>query len=168
MNEPMIDTYVMDINSISIKNKRKLEDLSRQRIVFNRRNTLFNLIRNDKDRINDMDCPGVYQIPFHDNDNNTNGNYIEYTACFLKKRIPEHKKDILNKTTNTTLAQCALIADLDVDWSNTKLLCKEQDSRRGRIIETISIFTNRNKTNKPINKLDPTSINNAWKWCSFL
>lgn len=159
-------TYTMDINSIALRYKRKLENISGQRIVFNRTNTLFNLIRNDKDRVNIKECPGVYKIPFYDNDNDTEGNYIGYTSRSIKKRLPEHKKDLLNKTANTTLAQRALITNLDVKWENTILLRKEQNPKRGKIAETISIFNSRNRSNKTINKLDSTTINNAWKWCS--
>lgn len=52
-------TYSMDINSISLKFKKKLEKISGQKIVFNRNNTLFNLIRNDKDKISEVYFPGV-------------------------------------------------------------------------------------------------------------
>lgn len=58
----------MDINSVSLRFRKKLEKISGQKIVFNRNITLFNLIRNDKDKISEMYFPGVYQIPLFDND----------------------------------------------------------------------------------------------------
>lgn len=64
----------------------------------------------------------MYQILIYNNDSNSN---IGYTACFLKKQIPEHMKDITNKAATTALAQRALVSDLEVDWNNTKLLRKE-------------------------------------------
>lgn len=50
-------TYSMDINCISLKFKRKLEKLSGQRIIFNGKNTLFNLITIKTELMKDITLP---------------------------------------------------------------------------------------------------------------
>lgn len=71
----------------------------------------------------------------HDNDNDSNYNYIGYTARSLKKRIPEHIKDIQNKASTTALAQRALISDLEVKWKEAKILIKEHNPTKGGLLK---------------------------------
>lgn len=159
-------TYSIDINDITLKFKKKLEKATGHRITYSRRNTLFNLLRNDKDKLNPNHIPGVHEIPLLDNDTNKTLKYIGYTRRSLNKRLPEHMRDLQNNVTTTALAQKALTNELQVNWNDAKVIHKEHDIKKGRIAELLTIYNKRNDLIKPINKLDPTSINNAWKWCS--
>lgn len=157
--------YSLQINDVTLKFKKKLERITGQKITFNRRNTLFNIIRNDKDKIDPHYFPGVYEIPVYDREAQKNAKYIGYTCRSLRKRIPEHIRDVRNNAPTTSLAQHAMITDLQVEWDNAKLLSKHEDPRKGKIAEALTIYKERNKKVKPINKIDPSTINNAWKWC---
>lgn len=41
-----------------------VREKTKNKIVYNRRNTMFNLLRNDKDSRKCNEFPGVYEIPF--------------------------------------------------------------------------------------------------------
>lgn len=102
-----------------MKYKDKMQKVAERKVVFTRRNTVFNLTRNDKDKRKILDMPGVYQIPI---DTNKEEIYIGSTARSLKKRLQEHRMDQEKERTTTALAQRLGSYDATPKWNDTKLV----------------------------------------------
>lgn len=100
-----------------------------------------------------------------DKETNQHISYIGYTERSLNKKIPEHKRDIENNTSYTALAQRAQISNLKINWNNARIVRKENDPKRRRIAEVLTIFEKKKSDNKLINKIDPSAISNAWRCC---
>lgn len=87
-------------------------------------------------------------------------NYIGYMARIISKRIAEYKKDVNEAKCNTALASRTVSHHVDILWDNTRIV-KQVEPEKEKIVEVTKIY----ETKKGHYVLDPTLINNTWKWC---
>lgn len=105
-----------------------VREKTKNKIVYNRRNTMFNLLRNDKDSRKCNEFPGVYEIPFKYLNTWRDEIYIGYTSHSLQKRLLEHQKDTAENNEKTSLAQWLANFDTVVNWDDAKIVKKIDDS----------------------------------------
>lgn len=90
-----------------LKNLRVVKTITKKRnkkLAAHRDPTLFNLLRNDKDPLQQSEKNGGYRIPTKDAQTQEEAAYIGVTARNLKKGVEEHKKDISQAKLTTVLA----------------------------------------------------------------
>lgn len=76
------------VRNLTVKNDRRL--------AFKRFPTLFNQLRNEKNRIVHRQKSGVYKIPLTNNNTKMDEVYIGVTTRALDKRLTEHRRDVYN------------------------------------------------------------------------
>lgn len=89
----------------SMRGLRTIENIlkkTRVKLAFKRGPTVFQALKNVKDKYYPGQETGVYRIPLHNND--TGSVYIGATRRSLKDRIEEHKRDIKQGKLTAALA----------------------------------------------------------------
>ncbi|XP_067119064.1 uncharacterized protein [Centruroides vittatus] len=76
-------------------------------VVYKRAPSIYKLLRNDKDGIKRNEQPGLYSIPYSNDQLRIDKEYIGVTTRSLSKRIKEHRYDVSKSKCTTTLAKMA-------------------------------------------------------------
>lgn len=84
--------------------KKTLKSTDRSH-TFKRSPTIFNLLRNDKDKRTEEYKSGVYKIPLRNIDDNCTEVYVGATSRNFRERLIEHKSNISKGNFVTALAQ---------------------------------------------------------------
>jgi len=85
------------------------------------------------------ECNVVYSIPCNDCDKS----YIGETSQNLYKRMKQHEYDVKNKKTNTGLASHVKEENHSMNINNVKILDKERNVTKRRVLEAIHIANNK-------------------------
>lgn len=97
-----------------------IEKATGKKLVFARRNTVFNITRNDKDKRDPLQMPGVYEIKIDNRDTNQEEVYIGSTARSIYKRIQEHRADREKEKGSTALAQRLMAFQATPKWEEAR------------------------------------------------
>lgn len=143
---------------------KNLVKINNKGVAYKRYPTLFNQLRNDKDKIERKQKSGVYKIPLRNYDTNVDEVYIGVTTRNLEKRLCEHKKDVCKGRTTTALAMRALEFNIRVDWDKAKVIRPLIRDEHALLAEALEIYTSANKEdlvniNQPMKELP-----GAWKY----
>lgn len=87
-----------------------------RRLTSYRDPTVFNLLRSDKEPIQQQERTRVYRIPIDNIRTQEEASYIGVTVRNLKKRLYEHKENIRQGKLTTALATEAYSEDLNIKW----------------------------------------------------
>lgn len=151
-------------STTTLRNLSKtIERCTGRKLAFERKNTLLNLLHNDKDNTPFINQPGVYKIPLRNLDLNKDEAYIGYTSRNLKTRIKEHKQSLCYHNTTTALTKRFLEYNLDIDWSNTTLLKCIPNKYEGCMYEAIEV-EGRQCGSAAVSGGDPALMPSAWGW----
>lgn len=102
--------------------------------------TVFNLLRNNKDPLNQMERSGVYKILTKDLNTGKESAYVGVTTRSEAKRVEEHKNDIAKGKLTTSLAIEAYDKDLSINWEQTKVIRQIIPRTQPIIAESIEII----------------------------
>lgn len=135
-----IPYHLKNVNIVkkTIKNKNKC-------IATKRNPTVFNILRNEKDRLKDWERSGVYKIPINDLQHNKETAYVGVTVRPLAKRINEHKNDIKTAKMSTSLAQEAYDNNIEILWNEAKIIKPIPPHTQPTIVESLEITRRKSK-----------------------
>lgn len=145
--------------------KKMIEEATGRKLVFSRRNTVFNITRNDKDRRNPSRLPGVYEIKIDNRDTGCSEVYIGSTARSIGRRIQEHRADREKGNANTALAQRLTAYNATPKWDEARMVRVVGDPNKLMIAEAIAIHTKKVTGEKVINYNEPFKLSMAWEYC---
>lgn len=107
-----------------LNNNRQVKRIlkkSNYKKAYKRAPTIYNILRNDKDKYDDQYKSGIYKIPLVDLNTRQNKAYISATGRNFKDRIKEHKDDIKKANLTTALAAYAYESNVDYYITGIKL-----------------------------------------------
>ncbi|XP_023209972.1 uncharacterized protein LOC111639723 [Centruroides sculpturatus] len=110
------------------------------RLTYKRKQNIFRLLSNAKDKSDDKKAPGVYRIPLNDERFNRRITYIGSTYRSLEARIRDHKYDVSKQKYNTALARYATEPGVSPCWDEATLLHRAFDRHDLRSLEAIEIY----------------------------
>lgn len=138
-----------------VKNVLTLEGVE---VVSRKTNTLFGVLRNDKDRRDALENPGVYRIPVE-----RGGEvkaYIGRTQKAIKVRLEQHKEGIKNKSATTTLANAVVHEGWRAKWEDVKVLDKPKTLMRSVLSEYVEIC---NDQSNLVNTMEKSDRLECWR-----
>lgn len=140
------------------KDIRKLLRPAGVEVVTRRNNTLFNTIRNDKDKRMKLDTPGVYKIPLRRGEERTA--YVGRMQKSIVVRLEQHKDNIKNGNGATSLASAALFEKWEPKWNEVEVLTRPRTLMRSIIAEYIEI---RNRRGELVNSVEQSERLEVWR-----
>lgn len=141
----------------------RLLKINEKKPAYKRPKTIFNTLKNVKDKYGQEECTGVYEIPLVNLDKQRNEVYIRATKRNLRERLKEHERDIKNGVLTTALAKRAYECNVRIGWQNAKVVKQLYDVNEIAIAEELQIFTGSNK-GRVINERQSINISDAWKF----
>lgn len=142
--------------------KKTLKSTDRSH-TFKRSPTIFNLLRNDKDKRTEEYKSGVYKIPLRNIDDNRTEVYVGATSRNFRERLIEHKSNISKGKFVTALAQRAYEKHVDIIWQDAKVIKSVHDRRDLQMREKLEIMK-ANETTNTINIRQAVDLSPAWKY----
>lgn len=121
-------------------------------MVSRKTNTLFYRLRNEKDKRDALETPGVYTIPLVRG--NENKEYIGRTLKTVNVRINQHRDDVKRKVGTTTLANAVTYEGWIPEWEKTRVISRPQTLMRSVLAEYIEIRNARGRTVNAIEESD--------------
>ena len=116
-----------------------------------------NIIRLGKDPIDKLENVGIiYKISCND----CNAVYIGQSGRQLKKRISEHKYYIKVGNENSALVEHINVSDHSFNFTNVKILDRENNRTKREFLEMLHIHTHNNNINR---KQDILFLKNTYK-----
>lgn len=143
------------IKKLATKTNRKVAPLRGQ--------TIFNLLRNEKDPRSEKEKQGVYEIPVTNVRMQQPAKYIGVTTRTLAQRLQEHKSDIANARTTTVLALETYAEDLDVKWEEARIIKQIRNKKHAYTAETLEIFRRQQHENL-LNDRTAVDLPAVWKY----
>ncbi|XP_067124827.1 uncharacterized protein [Centruroides vittatus] len=132
-------------------------------IVYKRAPSIYRLLRNDKDAIRPSEQPGVYSIPYSNDQLKIDKEYIGVTTRSLSKRIKEHRYDVAKGKCTTTLAKMAQTEGSVVKWDEARILTPIHSPTLAATTEKCEIYKS-GLTKKCLNYKDAAILPSAWKF----
>ncbi|XP_050528175.1 uncharacterized protein LOC126898277 [Daktulosphaira vitifoliae] len=124
------------------------------RTVFKPNTVAGSLLRNPKDKLPEMQTPGVYEIPC-----SCGKSYIGQTGRAIATRIKEHEKDVeYQRTEKSAVAEHAKNKGHDIQFDKVKILNKEPHFGKRMYKEAIEI----EKCPENFNREDGWKISKTW------
>ncbi|XP_023211284.1 probable protein S-acyltransferase 3, partial [Centruroides sculpturatus] len=116
-------------------------------------------------RISDAheDQPGVYSIPFENQQLGIEKEYIGVTRRNLKVRLKEHKYSINKKLNSTILASMAQADGSVVKWDEAKIVRTGHSPSIAMEMEKIEIYRSKMR-DRCLNAKDAKALPTAWKY----
>ena len=108
------------------------------RIAAKPRANIFTKFRNDRDRTNEMDKSGVYEIPFKD-ENGQRKVYIGQTIRKIEVRKKEHIGYVAGAKNTTELSKKAYKENIEIFFSETARIAGFKTQKEGLVREAIEI-----------------------------
>lgn len=142
---------------------RKIAKEENKRIATKRAPTVFNTLRNEKDKLKQSERTGVYKIPIRDVQLQREAAYLGVTSRAVHKRVEEHKKDIAQARLSTSLAQEAYSRDIEILWDQTKVVKPVPQHTLPTITESLEILRRKESENL-INDRMAWEPSQAWKF----
>ncbi|XP_067121140.1 uncharacterized protein [Centruroides vittatus] len=132
-------------------------------IVYKRAPSIYKLLRNDKEEIKRSEQPGVYSIPYSNDQLGIEKEYIGVTTRSLTKRLKEHRYDVTKSKCTTTLAKMAQTEGSVVKWEEAKIITPVHSPTLAATTEKCEIYKS-SLTKKCLNYKDATILPSAWKF----
>lgn len=142
---------------------KKLAKRKKKCKVSRRNPTVYSMLRNEKDPLEQMEKTGVYKIPFKDMQTNENKSYIGVTLRTIRKRVNEHKRAIQQAKLTTVLATEPYQNDIAINWNEIKRIKHVPNRTKLIITETLEILKRADKE-KLINDQTNWKPSIAWKY----
>ncbi|XP_067125511.1 uncharacterized protein [Centruroides vittatus] len=139
---------------------REIAAYTNKKIAYNRRNTIYDLMRNSKDILDKRMAPGVYSVPLWDGRFQRELVYIGSTKRSPDKRLREHKYDIDRNRGTTALSAYASTSGISADLQNAELIKLSHRLDHLRYLETLEIYKAGLRTTC-INSKDACNISQA-------
>ncbi|XP_023244611.1 uncharacterized protein LOC111642490 [Centruroides sculpturatus] len=133
------------------------------RIAYRRTPNVYQLLRNAKDKQNDMRAPGVYSIPVRDDRFKQERVYIGSTKRSIQQRVKEHKYDIEHARYTTALSTYATDPDIHAELSKARLINRAFHTDHIRALEALEIYK-AGRTGRCINNKDGNTLSYAWRY----
>lgn len=119
---------------------------------------MFCCVRNDKDKKEELDTPGVYKIPMERGTETTA--YIGCTQKAITQRIGQHKDNVKSKSCATALANGVINEGWIPLWDKVEVLTKPRTWTRSVLGEYIEM---RNKRKELINEPEYSERWEGWR-----
>ncbi|XP_023231476.1 uncharacterized protein LOC111631461 [Centruroides sculpturatus] len=142
---------------------REIAKRINKRIAYKRRNTIYNILRNSKDNIDERYAPGVYSVPLRDHRFQRDLIYIGSTIRSLDKRMREHKYDIEHNRCTTALSTYASTPGISANLQNAQIIKMSHRREHVRTLEALEIYK-AGLRNSCINYKDAINISAAWRF----
>lgn len=149
----------------SMRGLRTIESIlkkTKTKPAFKRGPTVFQALKNIKDKYNPGQETGVYRIFLYNNNTGTNEVYIGTMRRNLNDRIEEHKRDIKQGKLTTALARRAYESDVNINWMEAKVIQRVDNWVELRVAEKVSIYRE-SQIENVINDKKREAISEAWK-----
>ncbi|XP_023216490.1 uncharacterized protein LOC111619075 [Centruroides sculpturatus] len=142
---------------------KEIANYKNTNIVYKRASTLYTLLRNDKEKINDKEQAGVYAIPYKNDQLEIDKEYIGVTNRNLSVRIKEHKYDVAKSRYATALSKIAQTDGSIVKWEEARIVAKVHSPTLASATEKCEIYRS-SLTDKCLNYKDATILPSPWKY----
>ncbi|XP_067118514.1 uncharacterized protein [Centruroides vittatus] len=111
-------TYNSNLNSIM----KEVASKKQARMILKRAPSLYKILRNDKDRINAEEKPGVYKVPHENIQLDVKKDYIGVTNRSLGVRLKEHRYNVKKGSNTTVLSQMSQVQGSVVKWDEATII----------------------------------------------
>lgn len=142
---------------------RRILRKTKKKPAYKRGRTIFEALRNVKDRYSKEENSGIYKIPLQDNDENKEKIYIGATARNLKDRLKEHKQNISAGNLTTALSRRAYEANVMIKWKEAKVIRSVTHPDELYTTEKLVIYE-KSRHENIVNERDKEGLPTAWKY----
>lgn len=141
--------YIGSISHIKGVSDSLIKDIKKLKLgVASKPNpTLLQLLRTDKQKQEEKETAGIYQIKYLEKDTGKIGSYIGMTSRKIKTRIKEHMNDIKYNKETTGLTRYNKKKELLIDFQNINKLANYNNMNYAYKREAIEILTTENTCN---------------------
>ncbi|XP_067118515.1 uncharacterized protein [Centruroides vittatus] len=152
-------TYNSNLNSIM----KEVASKKQARMILKRAPSLYKILRNDKDRINAEEKPGVYKVPYENIQLDVKKDYIGVTNRSLGVRLKEHRYNVKKGSNTTVLSQMSQVQGSVVKWDEATIIKPVSSPTLSMTAEKIEIYKSRLREGC-LNARDAESLSSAWKY----
>lgn len=146
-----------------LKMVQRMAKRGKKQLVPRRNPTLFSVLCNEKDPLEQNEKKGVYRVPITDNYTKEKSAYIGVTSTMIVKCMEDHKRDIELARLNTSLAMLAYSEDVSIDWKEVKQIKHVLDRKQPTMTESVEILR-RSRKEKIVNDRITWEPPPAWEY----